>query len=545
MLSFFFIKHKNKHKEHKEHFDNATEQAEENQKKFHGLERCKFLDVTPNELPAEDYVMVQEFVQTNRIKEWKPNNKNNSSIYNSSNDDSVAYCYMYDDPDNAMQDMMMMNCNCDIKRDIFKNNPMIKRVFQNTELDNSHLLPIKKCIIEFDKSERNSSNISKFFGALNDEYCASLARGLTLELTDLQKEYTELYDKNSKQEYNKNVMQSKYDNAYNSNKECNAKNSIVKQNISTYTSSNLFLQSNINIVRSEYELCTDNLAKLWKNTSNTVMELKNDIQGANDKAQIEITDLEKCLDTNTSLQNSISKYMNNNDIILNMNTRLYIENSNLFNSNVQCSNDYNNTKKSADMYLNNYNICFPNINNFNICNPLLTKCHNELSNCIVERNNFIKSYEENNINNEICQSNVTNTMIDIDGCAFSNNIVQTINKEKIVILNNQDLTIELLNKKNIECSTYLKSRIALKQELDRRNEELRKQKEQLIIECTLVKKEKEKASMELAKTQMERKAISDVKNLPSTCDYDNIDAIFEQSSNSTSPQTINLRVEQI
>jgi hypothetical protein len=529
----------------KENFvvDYTTTVADNNQRTNYGLERCKFLDVNPNEVSPKEYIMVQELVQTNRIKEWKPNN----IPYTSSNNTCNVFCYLYDDPNNGMQDMMMMNCNCDIEKNIFKNNPMVKRVFKNTELDKSHTVPIQKCVIEFDKSERNVDNISKFFGAISDEYCTSLAGGLFINLSDLQKQYVELYDKNTKQEYNNRVIKSKYDYAYKSNVECIDNNKVVNERIKIYSNSNANVLSKTRIVKEEYELCEKNLKTLWYNTSNTINELNKDISLINYNTQTEISNVVKCENSNLDLKNFTDRRFNLSKEMLKNNSNTYSQNSNLYIQNSNCSSELRITTDSAAAYLNEYNRCYPNIEKFNECDRLLKVCKKEVAICIVQKNSNIQSYEENNMNNEICSSNVRDVQIDLDNCAFSNNIVQTINRERIARVKKQDITIQDLIKKNEECSAYLQSRIAFKQELDRRNEELRKQREQLIIECAIVRKEKESATMELAKTQMERNAVSALKKIPQKCDYQNMDDITIDDVNNIANNIteINLNVKEI
>lgn len=490
--------------------DYTVPNADENQSSKYGLERCKVLDLKPGDMTAKDFVMVQEFIQGNRIKEWKP-----KLDYPSSN----SFCYFYDDVENGMQDNMMTNCNCDISKPIFRDNPMIKNVFHDVAPDRTHLHPIKKCVVEFDNGNVTSDNISKFMGALNDEYCTSLAMNMSLDLSDVQKQYSELLKLNSSIEYNYAFLKSKYDEEYNSLLACASNNVRALDMIDKFTKSNAIYIKNSEIKKKNYEMCQEELSELWATTSNNIIDLRKDTEKYNKLEQVEIEKLEECKKTSTDIQNDMQRYINNTGILFNMNENMYFQNSNLYIANEKCKKDIKITNDSIDDYTRRYNICFPNIEEYNICNPLLKVCTESLAECDKEKRMYNEKYKENSLNYEICQSNLREVNDNINKCGLEYDIVYATNKERGATINKQNITITDLIRKNKECSAYLKSRIALKNELERRNVELRKQKELLIIECSTVQNNDEKSSIELAKKQMASKANEIIKNTPNTCGY--------------------------
>lgn len=510
-LLFYFTHVAFKEKETFVDVDYTLKKADDDQMEKYGLERCKVLNLQPNQTSAKDYIMVQEFIQGNRIKEWKP-------IKNRETENS-AYCYFYDDLENGMQDNMMANCNCDISKPIFADNPMFDNIFHDVDQDNTHLHPIKKCVMKFNRSNITSENISKFLGALNDEYCTSLAMNMSLELSDVQKQYNDLLKLNSSLEYNYAFLKDKYDEEYNSLLVCASNNKNALNMIDMFTNSNDYYLKQNPLKKKEHDVCLEELSEMWANTSNNIIELRKDTENYIKNKEEEYKKLEQCMKISSDIENDMNRFINSTGILFDLNEKMYTENSNLYIANEQCKKDIKNVNESISEYTNKYNICFPNIEDYNICYPLLQTCKESLLECDKEQKMYNEKYNENLLNTDICQSNLKEVNKNLDKCSLENVILEETNKERGKMINNQNIIISDLIVKNNDCSSHLKTRIALKEELERRNEELRNQKAKLIIECSKVERNDEKSSIELAKKRLEIRAREIVKNTPNNCGY--------------------------
>ena len=493
----------------KENFtqDYTLESADINQKTNYGLERCKVLDLNPQEVDPKDFIMVQEFIQSNRIKEWKPINNN---LKTSSNE----YCYFYDDPQNDIQDNMMKGDNCDINKPIFKDNPMIKKVFHDIQPDNTHLYPVKKCVIEMDKSNRNTLNLTKFFGALSDEYCTGLAADMTSNLTDIQKRYNELTRLNSSLEFNQAFLRDKYNDEVKSFKTCKDNDARTLNLITTFTDSNKKILKNIDSTKKDTSTCKEQLGYYWENTSNNVRTLKSYIDNFDNMKKVESEQYTFCENELNDANNDIFKNKNNAFLDFGTNLNTFVSNSNLYKSNVECDTQKQNVIKSADEYLRQWTKCLPNYDKYNTCSKDLIQCNKDLDKCSSERIKYNMDNDEYTMLHKICLSNERNYVENIEKCVFEKVIVTDIQTENTNTIFNQRPVITKLVEDNKVCNTELKRKIAIKDELIKRRDDLINKKNEF-KDCFGIEFEKQ-----VLDAEAKQKADAIMVTIPNECGYE-------------------------
>lgn len=475
--------------------DHTLPDADATQVNKYGIQRCKALNDNLLNKSTDNYIMVQEFITTNRLKEGK--NKNE--------------CFFYDDFDKNMQDPLMIDSECDINKPLFKDNLMFKNVYSDKKQDNFHKYPIQKCVMEFEESQINEANLSKFLKVVKDEQCSKIATKFAKELASILKNYTELSIKNASLNKEYSILQNKFNKADRDNKECIYQTGILNRDIISNRSDNDEFIRKASDMYNEYKKCEGNLTNLWYTTSNDISILNKDIENLNSESSNVKISLSKCIEDNNEVENTIQRNITGTIDNFEKNNKWYGANSFLYRSNVDCLDELNKTTIKADYFMNEYNTCFPNIEYYNTCKPTAEKCINDLEDCNSKIVTYSEMYEDFAFKYKTCSNILFNTIQELEECVEKKVALTILNEEYIKNISEQVVLIPDLEGQKKTCLIELSKKTTFNDELKKRNEELRKNKSTIIESCSGVKKEKDENKLKLLKTEIETTYLSNIE----------------------------------
>lgn len=147
----------------------------------YGDESCSILN--DNELTGNAKMMAKQYIETNRIKTWKPLNESNES---DSISDTKAFCYVNNDLDNNAKDYILSNRSCNIKEDVFNKTSFITNVYEDNKPDKTNQVAVNKCVIEIDKNKLNTQSLQNFWDNVGSSDCIQLNKSI-LELNEFLK----------------------------------------------------------------------------------------------------------------------------------------------------------------------------------------------------------------------------------------------------------------------------------------------------------------------------------------------------------------------
>lgn len=164
--------------------------------------------VKPCTVLTSDNYMSTHYVDTLRIKQWKPtDNDPRYKEYQMSHSNS-DYCYFFMDDDKKILktedfpygyapnvDPLANFSNCSKDNTLFKDQPLVQEVFESTGYDKSHNLPYKKCVIKIDKAEAKKEDVVNSFWSnfsRGDAFCEGMAKTLQAEVKSYQDKIKEL-----------------------------------------------------------------------------------------------------------------------------------------------------------------------------------------------------------------------------------------------------------------------------------------------------------------------------------------------------------------
>ena len=144
-----------------------------------GSEKCSNLE-SPN-LTGNARMMASQYIDTNRIKQWKPENA--STLQGD-------FCYVNYDIDNNADDYLMAKRSCDKSDPFFASIPFVKKAFVDKVADKTNDVSTTKCVFELDKSKINKDTLQKFWNDVGTSECIQLNMSI-LELNENLKKQKE------------------------------------------------------------------------------------------------------------------------------------------------------------------------------------------------------------------------------------------------------------------------------------------------------------------------------------------------------------------
>ena len=148
------------------------------------IEPCRIL--ANNQISDVNIPKASAFLDADRIKVWKPNNKvinTSSNILN-----SKTFCYINNDPDNQVQDYIMIDRSCKKTDPLFKDASFITRTFDDVASDRTSPFPLKKCVFEIDNASVTPNALDKFWQNTNVIDCYSRTAPLLAKRKEISAE---------------------------------------------------------------------------------------------------------------------------------------------------------------------------------------------------------------------------------------------------------------------------------------------------------------------------------------------------------------------
>lgn len=147
------------------------------------IQSCESLRTTDPSMSNKSQDTMNLVLDSHRINEWKPGP--DDPLRKKLQDKSDrTYCYMYNDKENKMKDMRLFNDpGCSLQNPIF-DAPFIENVYKTKYPDNTHTIPIEKCVIEIDPSKTSTSNLDAYWEKWGDTKCGSVTDPLRSTLAD-------------------------------------------------------------------------------------------------------------------------------------------------------------------------------------------------------------------------------------------------------------------------------------------------------------------------------------------------------------------------
>lgn len=163
---------------------------EASQKRTFGIESCDILKTDDETIGNAEYNMMTTMLGGFRLNKWKP-------VDDGMKNPGRDYCYLYNDRPSNISDYMTSLGGCDTNNPLFKNNPMITRIFEDSTEDKTHILPVKKCVLELDVNMITPSSINAFWRQWGSSgtHCDNLTGDLRGELSNVRVKYHDVESK--------------------------------------------------------------------------------------------------------------------------------------------------------------------------------------------------------------------------------------------------------------------------------------------------------------------------------------------------------------
>lgn len=145
------------------------------------MEPCHALH-DPN-LTGNANVISKQYIDSSRIKEWKPADPN--AIANRNLDPNIKYCYINNDAAAGVKDYAMAARSCSKTEPIFSV-PFISEVFEDANIDKTMTYPINKCVLAIDKSKVSTERLTQFWNGFGSTECTQVNLPLANSLSDTQ-----------------------------------------------------------------------------------------------------------------------------------------------------------------------------------------------------------------------------------------------------------------------------------------------------------------------------------------------------------------------
>lgn len=120
-------------------------------------------------LKGNAFLSARNFVDTNRLREWKPQNPALRD-----NDPRYSYCYIDNDDQNGIKDYVMERLTCDTNSAPFSS-PMFESIFEDRSVDRTRTVPVNKCVMKIKNDSINLPNASDFWDKMGVINCQQIA----------------------------------------------------------------------------------------------------------------------------------------------------------------------------------------------------------------------------------------------------------------------------------------------------------------------------------------------------------------------------------
>ena len=246
--------------------DQAIRHNEETKQKLRNslaIESCDVLQASPNaEMDGDAEDTMNRILKGHRLNKFKSNEVKNDNV-------NKEFCYMYNDEENNMKDYLLIE-GCSKENNLFKNTPFITNVFETEQKDATHTIPLKKCVIEIDKTKVDTEQLNPFWQKWKLGTCTSI--------TDpIRNQIRQTFVLNNTLSHNLSVMKAKYNIMDNEAQhkqadltvcttESDDVNTNLQRSIALYNQKYDILKRN----QSEYENLRKNLSEM--NDRHTLLE---------------------------------------------------------------------------------------------------------------------------------------------------------------------------------------------------------------------------------------------------------------------------------
>lgn len=180
-----------------EKFEDAENTVEQTPRAKKRLRRRKAIESCDILRPADDLEMdgkAQDMMRSaldgHRINAYKPQKGDPVAEENGYNPNGMGYCYMYNDRENNMQDYMLdpSNGGCSMDNVLFKNIPFINKVYSTPVKDDTHTVPVEKCVLEIDGTKVNTENLNAFWGNFGESSCEGISGPIRTNIKEVETE---------------------------------------------------------------------------------------------------------------------------------------------------------------------------------------------------------------------------------------------------------------------------------------------------------------------------------------------------------------------
>lgn len=160
--------------------------AETYQRNNYAPQKCSILLSKGPEIGNREYDIMNSVIHGHRLNEWKP--LPTDPMVNTHKRTDREYCYMYNDSSNNIQDfnLQAQMGQCDKSNPMFKDSALITNVFSNSALDQSHVMPVQKCVLEIDPAQASSDEINLLWRSWANSHCDNISGTLRHELVKAQ-----------------------------------------------------------------------------------------------------------------------------------------------------------------------------------------------------------------------------------------------------------------------------------------------------------------------------------------------------------------------
>lgn len=172
-----------------------TSRAKRRLRRKKAIESCDILRPTDDlEMDGKSQDMMRSALDGHRINAYKPQKGDPVAEENGYNPNAMSYCYMYNDRPNNMQDYMLdpSNGGCSMNNILFKNMPFINKVYSTPVKDDTHAVPVEKCVLEMDGTKITTENLNAFWGNFGESSCEGISEPIRTDIKKVETEKREI-----------------------------------------------------------------------------------------------------------------------------------------------------------------------------------------------------------------------------------------------------------------------------------------------------------------------------------------------------------------
>lgn len=396
------------------------------------------------------YVNMRNVLEAGRIKKFKP--KDRTTLDNKNKE----YCFIYDDPIADLQDKMMINKECNIHNVLFKDNPMISDVFVDNKQDNVYKLPYRKCVLEIDKKNVNRENLVTFYKHHDGNMsCDDKIFSLIQKVNIKTKEYVALYKKYKNLQKKHALLKGAYEKLISDLDICfKEREKLIKEleDLISDKKRNAALFAENTLKSKE---CNKNF-KSAENIRDVYMQQKTtEKEEANLNLSSAVQELNLCNKKRDELYPDKNRYIHTltestQDVRVTRD-----DNLKFVKELAKCQDDLSKETERMNDFDKKNSLCFPYIEDAANCKRVKTKCDIDLTDCNVKKDVIWNKSEIERGKHEKCSKDLPPNITSRDICYKQVDTLMDDNKQKKVIIDNNDETISGLWKDVKQCGIDL------------------------------------------------------------------------------------------